>query len=103
MTDKDIIWDNLHNLTTYNNGVVDNLKIFINMNHLQAKLSRDKDSIKDDYKTAKDGGKSPKWRYDKRTGEYCVKIGNKILRPPIENFDYMKKDVDNDISDIISK
>ena len=56
------------------------------MTHLPSKLMKDKDDLKDIYDQAKAEGKSPKWRYIKSTGDYCLKIGNKLIRPPNDNF-----------------
>ena len=59
------------------------------MNHLPAKLVHDKISLKPRYKNLKDDNKEPKWYYDKKTVEYCIRVGETIYRP-VDNFDYKK-------------
>ena len=86
MLHKDILWDHLSNVKLYNESVHVNEKISINMTHLPAKLLKDKEDLKDKYDTAKTAGKSPKWRYIKSTGQYCLKIGDKLIKSPNDNF-----------------
>ena len=86
MFEKDLIWDHIANLKTYNNTRQDDDKIFVDMNHLPKKLKADKLSLLTDYKTARNDDKNPKWRFDKKTGEYCYVIDNKYYRPKTNNF-----------------
>ena len=87
MIHKQLIWDNLSVLTAYNTYQAKEGKVYIDMNHLPSKLVRDKMSLKPRYKTLKDDKKQPKWFYDKKTVEYCIKVGDSIIRPE-DNFDY---------------
>ena len=86
MVHKDILWNHLPNVKAYNSAVTDGEKITINMTHLPTKLSKDKEDLKVKYDEAKLAGKKPKWRYIKSTGEYCLKIGDKLLKSPNDNF-----------------
>ena len=64
-TDKDIIWRHLPALVTYNADREFKDKVFIDMNNLPAKLARDRAELLDDYKSARNDGKKPKWRFVK--------------------------------------
>lgn len=86
MFEKDKIWDHIQNIKTYNDTREDDDKVFIDMVHLPKKLKADKLSLYDDYKTARDDGKRPKWRFDKKSGEYCYVIDKTYFRPKINNF-----------------
>ena len=80
--DKQIIWDNIRKLNDYNDKQIsDSTKIFIEMNHLPYKLQQDKKSLIDKFKTAKKGGKEPKWYFSKKTAEFGYKIGTVFYRP----------------------
>ena len=85
MFDKQRIWDNIEKLTTYNLNRPDEEKIYIDMNHLPKKLREDKKSLFINFKTAKNSGKSPKWKFDKSTGEYGYTI-DKVWYKPTNNF-----------------
>ena len=61
MLHKDILWDHLQNVKTYNDKQKEGEKISVNMTHLPSKLMKDKDDLKDIYDQAKAEGKSPKW------------------------------------------
>lgn len=86
-TDKQLIWDNLANLNSYNNQQENNnSKIYIDLTNLPQKLNKDKKELLDQYKKLKKDGKRPKWHYNKSAGEYCIKVGRKVIRPTSDNF-----------------
>ena len=89
MSHKQLIWDKLSVLSTYNSYQAPEEKVYIDMNQLPAKLVRDKISLKPRHKNLKDEKKEPKWYYDKKTVEYCIRVGETIYRP-VDNFDYKK-------------
>ena len=86
MFDKKKIWDNITKLNQFNRGKTEERKIFIEMNHLPEKLKKDKDSLLEDYKKAKNEVKKPKWWYIKSTGYYCYYIDNVCYMPKTNNF-----------------
>lgn len=86
MSDKDLIWKNLKNLSEYNDGRPEKEQIQIQMTHLPKKLKKDRDALLDDYKKAKGEGKQPKWRFNKLNGEYCFMIGKQVYRPKANYF-----------------
>ena len=86
MVHKDILWRHISNAKLYNDAVTENERISINMTHLPAKLSKDKEDLKEKFDEAKVAGKKPKWRYIKSTGQYCLKIGDKLIKSPNDNF-----------------
>lgn len=84
--DKQAIWDKIKTLNTYNNKQKDDsTKIYMEMNHLPRKLQQDKKSLLDDFKKARKEEKSPKWSFNKKSGEYGYKIG-KTFFSPANNF-----------------
>ena len=100
MIHKQLIWDNLSVLTSYNAIQSPEKRVYIDMNHLPVKLVRDKMSLKPRYKALKDDNKPPKWYYDKSTVEYCIKSGDSIIRP-VNNFDYKVTVSDDDFENAI--
>ena len=88
MCDKQLIWDHLSNLKTYNESQPDNSKIYIDMNNLPAKLNRDKKTLREKYKQLRADQKSPKWFYDKSKGECCIKVDGRRIYSTTDNFDF---------------
>ena len=89
MCDKQLIWDHLINLNTYNeNQQSDRSKIFIDMNNLPAKLNRDKKSLLEKFKELRREDKKPKWHYDKNAGECYIKCGGLKFKSKTDNFDF---------------
>ena len=86
MFEKQKIWDKIKLLNNYNNSKEDNEKIFIDMIHLPKKLKDDKNDLLEDFKAAKKAGKKPRWRFMKKTREYCYAIGNTTFIPKTINF-----------------
>ena len=89
MCDKQLIWDHLSNLNTYNEAQQsDRSKVFIDMNNLPAKLNRDKKSLLEKFKELKRQDKKPKWHYDKNAGECYIKCGGQKFKSKTDNFDF---------------
>ena len=86
MQHKDVIWNHLKNLDALNATKRDGDKIKINMTHLPKKLAKDREDLFETYNDLKDDGKNPKWRYVKSTGDYCIKVNNRLIRSPNDNF-----------------
>ena len=58
------------------------------MYNLPPKLQRDKKSLLPKYKKLKERRLKPKWYYEKKAGELCIKAGSKTVKPPTDNFDF---------------
>ena len=86
MQHKDVIWNSLKNFDAFNATKRDGNKIKINMTHLPKKLAKDREDLFDTYDKLKGEGKNPKWRYIKSTGDYCIKVNNRLIRSPNDNF-----------------
>ena len=63
------------------------------MIQLPAKLANDRNSLQDDYDKARNNGDGPKWRYLKKSGQYCYTIGNTYFKPKVDYFlhEYVRK------------
>lgn len=93
MCDKQLIWDHIDNLKTYNDEQeTDRTKIYIDLKNYPAKLNRDKKSLRDKFNELKNAGKKPKWNYNKKTGICYIKAGGKTFNPPSDNFDFKIKE-----------
>ena len=81
MFDKQRIWNCIFKLNEYNDTKDPDNKLYIEMNHLPSKLQKDKKSLLDNFRTAHKEGKVTKWFFDKKSAEYCLKIGHRVLKP----------------------
>ena len=53
MSHKDVIWDHLCHLKSYNESKAKGDEVRINMTHLPSKLAKDKDDLRDIYEDEK--------------------------------------------------
>ena len=99
MYDKDKIWSNINKLKLFNDSQLTNAtKIYIDMTNLPQKLQKDKKSLLTKYNALRNSNSKPRWFYDKKAGEYTIKVGGKIIRPPTDSFDFKINDpVTNDV------
>ena len=89
MTDKDLIWKNIMHVKTFNNKQANNNnKVYVNMHHYPAKLQRDKASLLEIFKKYRDRRVKTRWQYNKKSGELCLHVGQRVIRPPTDNFDF---------------
>lgn len=86
LSDKEKLWNNISNVKTFNELLVDAHKVFVQMTQLPAKLAHDKASLLDAYKQARTDNKNPKWRYLKKSGQYCYVIGKQMYKPEVDYF-----------------
>ena len=93
LSDKKTLWDNITNVKTFNHTKADSEKIYVQMIQLPAKLANDRNSLQDDYDKARNNGDGPKWRYLKKSGQYCYTIGNTYFKPKVDYFlhEYVRK------------
>ena len=87
--DKKLIADNLKNLKQYNENLPVGKRVFVELDHLPQRWKDDKRSLKDEAKEARQSGLKPRFKPNRVTGEYCLYIGNNVLRPkpssPVRN------------------
>ena len=86
LSDKQTLWDNISHIKSFNNSREEGEKLSIQMEQLPKKLAHDKSSLQEAYDTARDDGLSPKWRFHKKSGQYCYIIDNIYYRPQIDYF-----------------
>ena len=98
MADKYIIWSNIGNVKKYNdNQLSDNTKVFVNMTHYPPKLQRDKASLMPKFRKYRERRSKPKWSYNRKNGELCLKVGGRFIRPLTDNFGFKMLQVNCDV------
>ena len=84
--DKKILWDHIKNIKKFNATMTEGHKVYVQMVQLPAKLAQDRASLQEDYDIAVANGSSPKWRYLKKSGQYCYVIDNMYYKPKVNYF-----------------
>ena len=79
--DKRKIAESLPKLKIYNKDQFYGNRIFIDLDHLPSKWKQDRYSLKKEFKTAWEAKLKPTFKPDRKTGEYCLHVGNRIIRP----------------------
>ena len=80
ISDKRKIAESLHKLKCYKEQA-DGNRIFIELDHLPSKWKQEKYSLKDEFKEAREAKLKPTFKPDRKTGEYCLHVGYRIIRP----------------------
>ena len=86
LADKQKLWDNIRNVKAYNTTVAVGGKVSVQMIQLPQKLAHDKNSLQNDFDEAYNKGLKPKWRYLRKSGQYCYTIGNTYYKPNTNYF-----------------
>ena len=86
LSDKQILWDNIKQVKVFNNSRPDEEKLSIQMVQLPRKLAHDKSSLQNGYDKAREDELSPKWRFLKKSGQYCYVVNNVYYKPTVDYF-----------------
>ena len=81
LMDKRLIANHLSNLKDVNATLPKGKKFFVNLTHLPKQLESDKKSLKDKFDAARKAKKKPSFKFDRKTGLYCLHVGNVVYKP----------------------